>query len=469
MSASMIGGSIIIIAVSLLIAKLIRIKFKIFSKLFLPSSIIAGFLLLILGPEVLGKALSESYTYGIFNENIIEVFRSIPGLLITFIFASLFIGSKIPKIKDILLVAGPQVSFGQTVAWGQYVIGILVTMLILTPIFGANPMVGALIEIAFEGGHGTAAGLADTFDELGFTEGRDLAMGLATIGIVFGVISGVILINWAVRKSHTNFLKTNKEAEESNISNIVPKEERESAAVLTVSPESIEPLALHLGVIALAIGIGKLALEGLRLLENMTWGSGDGFLIIHYMPLFPLAMLGGFVVQLFISKFDFKHIIDRKTIVRLQGLALDLLVVSAIGGLSLTVIGENIVVFLILAFVGIMWNILMFVFIARRMMPKYWFERGIGDFGQSMGMTALGLMLIRIVDSDNKSNALFAFGYKQLLFEPIVGGGLMTAISVPLIFNFGSTAVLIVSMIFMIFWLILGLFYFGKMKQSRIY
>jgi glutamate:Na+ symporter, ESS family len=469
MSASMIGGSIIIIAVSLLIAKLIRIKFKIFSKLFLPSSIIAGFLLLILGPEVLGKALGESNTYGIFNENIIEVFRSIPGLLITFIFASLFIGSKIPKIKDILLVAGPQVSFGQTVAWGQYVIGILVTMLILTPIFGANPMVGALIEIAFEGGHGTAAGLADTFNELGFTEGRDLAMGLATVGIVFGVISGVILINWAVRKSHTKFLKTKKEAEESNISNIVPKEERESAAVLTVSPESIEPLALHLGVIALAIGIGKLALEGLRLLENMTWGSGDGFLIIHYMPLFPLAMLGGFVVQLFISKFDFKQIIDRKTIVRLQGLALDLLVVSAIGGLSLTVIGENIVVFLILAFVGIMWNILMFVFIARRMMPKYWFERGIGDFGQSMGMTALGLMLIRIVDSDNKSNALFAFGYKQLLFEPIVGGGLMTAISVPLIFNFGSTAVLIVSMIFMIFWLILGLFYFGKMKQSKIY
>ena len=46
------------------------------------------------------------------------------------------------------------------------------------------------------------------------------------------------------------------------------------------------------------------------------------------------------------------------------------------------------------------------------MIPKYWFELGIGDLGQSMGMTAAGLMLIRIVDSDGKTSAMEAFGYK---------------------------------------------------------
>lgn len=43
----------------------------------------------------------------------------------------------------------------------------------------AETTYGGLIEIGFEGGHGTAAGMADTFADLGFEEGADLALGLA--------------------------------------------------------------------------------------------------------------------------------------------------------------------------------------------------------------------------------------------------------------------------------------------------
>ncbi len=46
-----------------------------------------------------------------------------------------------------------------------------------------------------------------------------------------------------------------------------------------------------------------------------------------------------------------------------------------------------------------------------------------GDFGQSMGMTASGLLLMKIADPENRSPALESFGYKQLMFEPVVGGG----------------------------------------------
>jgi glutamate:Na+ symporter, ESS family len=52
-----------------------------------------------------------------------------------------------------------------------------------------NPIAGALIEIGFEGGHGTAAGLAGTFETFGFAEGADLALGLATVGLVAGCSS----------------------------------------------------------------------------------------------------------------------------------------------------------------------------------------------------------------------------------------------------------------------------------------
>ncbi|MFC3526066.1 hypothetical protein ACFOLK_16090 [Marinococcus halophilus] len=41
-------------------------------------------------------------------------------------------------------------------------------------------------------------------------------------------------------------------------------------------------------------------------------------------------------------------------------------------------------------------------------------------------MAATGLLLMRVADPENKSPAFTAFGYKQILFEPMVGGGLVT-------------------------------------------
>ncbi len=473
MNAEVIAFTILLISVGLVVAKLIRIKFNIFSKYFLPSSVIAGFIFLLLGPSVLGPILTnfdrfENAEYGIFTGPVIEVMSSLPGLLISVIFAALFLGKKIPNVKEIWMTAGPQVSFGQTVAWGQYVFGLLITMVLLVPLFDANPMVGALIEIAFEGGHGTAAGLESTFVELGFAEGADLALGLATVGVVSGVVIGVFLINWGVRNSKTNFLNSPEDFDEAQLRGIVDVEDRKPSGSLTVSPQSIEPLALHLGMIGIAILLGYGMLELLIWLESVTWGAQGNVVIFAYIPLFPMAMIGGVILQVILDKYDKYHLVDRAMIQRLQGLALDFLIVSAIGTLSLQVIGANIEVFLALALVGITWNVLAFLFLARRMIPKNWFERGIGDFGQSMGMTAAGLMLIRIVDSKGDTKALEAFGYKQLLFEPFVGGGVMTALSVPLIYNFGIFAVFIFVTVVMIGWLLLGLLYFGKKDASEI-
>ena len=466
MSPEIVGFTILLVGIGLIAGKLIRINFRIFSRFFLPSSVIGGLFFLLLGPEVLGRILGIEF--GVFTGPVMRVMGAMPGLLISVIFAGLFLGKRIPSLKAIWMSAGPQVSFGQTLAWGQYVVGILVTALVLVPFFDASPMAGALIEIGFEGGHGTAAGLADTFVDLGYPEGADLAVGLATVGVIGGVVFGVFLINWGVRKSKTNYLKDPKSFKEAELRGVIELENRTSSGTITVSPQSIEPLAMHVGLIGIAVLIGKLLLEGLILIENATWASGDGMVIIGYVPLFPMAMIGGVILQLLLDKFDRFNLVDRGMVKSLQGLALDFLVLSAIATLSLSVIGENIVVFAVLALVGIAWNVFAFLILARRMIPKNWFERGIGDFGQSMGMTAVGLMLIRIVDSEGDTEALEAFGYKQLLFEPFVGGGIMTAISVPLIFNFGMWTIFLFVTAMMVIWMLVGLLYFGRKDAGDI-
>jgi len=85
------------------------------------------------------------------------------------------------------------------------------------------------------------------------------------------------------------------------------------------------------------------------------------------------------------------------------------------------------------------------MWLARRMLPDAWFERSIAELGQSMGVTATGLLLLRAVDPENQTPAATAFGYKQLLHEPFMGGGLWTSSAVLLVFTWGPLPVLAIS------------------------
>ncbi|MBY7143836.1 sodium:glutamate symporter [Virgibacillus sp. NKC19-3] len=471
MTPDQIGFTLLYLGVFLLIGKWIRVRVNWLQNLFLPSSVIGGFLALLLGPQVLGKIMENFvgedsfWATGVMTPEVMEVWEALPGLMINVVFATLFLGATIPSLSKIWKIGGPQLSFGWTIGWGQYVIGILLAIFVLSPFFGLPPMTGALIEVAFEGGHGTAAGMQGTFEELGFSEGYDLAIGLATVGILSGVIVGIILINWAIRKEKTNVIKDVKGFSTLRKQGIMEFEKRDHAATMTVRPESIEPLSLHFAVVGLAVLVGYVILQFLIWLEGATWGAFTGSEFMTYIPLFPLAMIGGILLQIFFNKIDNTEIIDRQMMNRIQGFSLDILILTAIATVSLDIIGQYIIPFLLLAAAGIAWNVFGILYLAPRMIPSYWFERGIGDFGQSMGITATGLLLMRIADPKNESPAFEGFGYKQLIYEPFLGGGLVTALSIPLIYQLGAIPFFIFAVVMCVIGALTGLLYFGKKKS----
>lgn len=466
MTPDQIGFALLYLGLFLLIGKWIRIRVKWMQNLFLPSSVIGGFLALILGPQVLGRLLEpvtgegSFWATGLLSPEVMDVWSPLAGLMINVVFATLFLGTVLPNLKKVWHIGGPQLAFGWSLGWGQYVIGLLLAMLVLVPFYDMPPFVGALIEMSFEGGHGTAAGMQGTFEELGFTEAYDLTIGLATVGILSGVIIGIIAINWAIRRNKTQVIKDIKETSPLKKAGIVEFENRDAAAQMTVRPESIEPLSLHFGITGLAILVGYLLLQSITWLEGALIGSD----FMTYVPLFPLAMIGGILVQLVFTKIDKAHILDRQMIMRIQGFSLDVLILSAIGTVSLDVIGEYLVPFLLLALAGIIWNVFGLLVLGPRILPTYWFERAVGDFGQSTGITATGLLLMRVADPEMKSPAYEGFGYKQLIFEPFLGGGLVTALSAPLVFQFGPIPFLIFSAVMLTIGLLTGLLYFGRMK-----
>ena len=450
-------------AVLLLAGKWVRLRVGLLQRLFLPSSIIAGVLALVVGPQVLGRFFDgdSALAGGVWPQPVLDAWSSLPGILINVVFAALFLGKSIPAPRTIWHKAGPMVAHGQTLAWGQYVVGLGLVLLLLSPVWGLNPMAGALIEIGFEGGHGTAAGLGDTFRELGFEDGADLALGLATIGVVMGVILGTIAINWAVWKGHLKRPDLSDEESEE----LAEHENREPAPESRYSDQAIEPLSIHLGFVGAAVLVGWLLLRGLEWLEGALLVPLGWPELMRHIPLFPMAMIGGVAVQLLAERVGCARLINRELMNRISGTALDILIVAALGALSLDAIGAHWGPFVILAAGGIAWNLFGFFVLARLMFPRDWATNGLANFGQGIGMTVIGLLLVRMSDPRNRSGAMEAFGYKQLLFEPVVGGGLFTAASLPLIYEFGPVPVLIGTAVAMIGWLAFGLWRFGPHRH----
>ncbi|GHC83596.1 sodium:glutamate symporter [Nocardiopsis terrae] len=462
MSPDTVGLALLLLGVLLLISKFVRVRWKLTQRLYLPSSIIGGGIALLLGPDVFGWATGlladrgvavgfaeRAAEGGLFGADVMSVWSALPGLLISVVFASLFLGKRMPRLREAVDLAGPNLSFGITVASGQYVIGLLLALLVLAPFFDVPVISGALIEIGFLGGHGTAAGLGSTFDQVGWAQGQDVALGMATVGLLSGVIIGIILINWGVRRGRTSVISADSRGTEGEQAGLVERENRTAGSMLTVHPSSMDPLTLHFGLVALAVLIGQLLLSALQWVEQLVWA--DSIEVMAFVPLFPLAMIGGIIVQLFIDRFDRNDIVDARSVERIQGMSLDVLVIAAMATLSLQAIADNIVAFAVLSVAGVLWCLFAFLFLAPRIMPDHWFERGIGEFGQSLGVTATGMVLMRVADPEARTPAYPAFGYKQLVFEPFFGGGLVTAAAIPLIVSpmvgpWGFLAIMVATM-----------------------
>jgi glutamate:Na+ symporter, ESS family len=462
----------VVLGFLILVGRWIRQSIPLFQALFLPSSIVAGGVALLLGPGVLGAIASSVagndffLANGLFPPQFRAVWSAVPGVFINIVFATIFLGEFIPSPRDIWRKAAPQVAFGQTLAWGQYVVGLLLALLVLTPVFGLDPIAGCLIEIAFEGGHGTAAGMAPVLTKLGFTAGPDLALGLATVGIVSGVLAGVILADWGRRKGYISVTREDslwQEAPGEGREESLEVQERRARHLRSLL---IEPLTVQFGFVGVAIAFGWLILQALTFIESATWNrGGEGIEILSGIPLFPLALIGGIIVQLILERLHRTYLIDRQLMNRIGGVALDATIMTALASISIAVLGSNLAPFLILSIAGIVWNVLVFIYLTPRIIPIAWFERGIGDMGQSMGVTATGILLIRMVDPDNRSGAFESFAYKQLLFEPIVGGGLFTAAAPPLVRQFGPIPVLLLTSVLLAFWLIFGFWNYRQMTK----
>ena len=429
--------------------KILRSLIPLFQKLYLPASVIGGIVGLVL-INTAGPYLSQNWFAG---------WTALPGFLINVVFASLFLGAPTPKLRGIWNITAPQLCFGQIIAWGQYAVGLGLTGLVLMPLFGVPIQFGNLLEIGFEGGHGTVAGLTESFEKLHWEAGKDLGFAMATAGMILGIVIGMWLINWAARHGHITNIRSFADQSKLEQCGVYPPGEQPSAGRQTVFSDSVDSLALHIALIGIAVLIGYGFKELLLLLDTVAPEGVRKMHILPSFPLFPLCMIGGLLLQMLLRITKLHIIADHAQMQRLAGAALDFLVLSAVASIRIDFVAAYWLPLLLLIVFGALWNVFGVLYLAPRLFKVAWFERAIAEFGQASGVTATGLLLLRTVDPENKTCAASAFGYKQLFHEPFMGGGIITSLALPVVMAQGGGLLFwIISVAGVIFWFLLWFF-----------
>jgi glutamate:Na+ symporter, ESS family len=434
-SVEEIGLSLVILSLVFACSALIRRWSSPLRKLFIPTAVIGGFLVLGLGPEGMGRLLGGN---GLFPENVFAVWRQLPSLLVTVTCASLLLGEHLPPLGKTWSIAGSHVIMAGVMSMGQFALGGILVWLLLEPAFGIDSKAGALIEMSFAGGHGTLAGLAPVLQQYGVGDLLNVGLGLATIGIVTAIIVGTTLVNYATRSPSIPVVRQNPTSPDENFDidhhlptpDDLPMDEWKGMAQVTAA-------AVFLGVtIALAIAL-------LGVFRAVFHLAGSDF--FDKFPLFPFTFPAAVLVQLCARRFDFEWAVNRRAVEGLGGMAIDGVVICAVGTLSLGSIGANIGPLIILAAAAIGWSVFLALVIGPRIFRQHWFEHSIAEFGESQGSIACGFVMVDMVDPSRLTDVVRGYSYRQIMTRPILGGGFMTALAVPLIDRFGLPAFTITS------------------------
>ncbi|MBO9577699.1 MAG: sodium:glutamate symporter [Microbacteriaceae bacterium] len=425
--AQWIAFAFVFLGIALIAGLLVRRALPFLGRLYIPASVIAGFLIVLVGPQALG-----AWTGGrveLLPGPVAVVLSHLPGLLINVVFAGIMLGKRLPSLRTIWGTAEPHVLMGGIYAFGQMALGAFAVVLILTPFFGLPEAAGSIMEASFAGGHGTIAGIGGLFTAVGAPELIDVGLALATISIVTGTVIGFVLVNWAIRSPKVDVARkhTDQVSKASRLSEIAPN------LGDTAGDVGLGAISRAFGAICISLLLGLLLLWGLRELTHAF-----GAELFDDFPLFPFALVGGFLVQLALSLLRREELVSRRTVNDISGLSLDLLIAAAIGTLSLAAVGAHIWSIVILTAISVAWSVIGLLWLGPRLFATHWFDRAIPNFGQSQGNVATGFILADMSDPDRRTGAAVGFGYRQLFLAPVVGGGVLTAFSVPVIQAIGS-------------------------------
>lgn len=423
----------------LFLSFLLRRKISFFQKNYIPASLIAGILGLILGPQILGK-FSPIYLH--FSEYISQW----TNFLFAFIFATSFLGTTSGKFgRDVIsttFITG-------SIHMMQICIGLLIAFVLTKMIPNLPYAIGLLPVSGFYGGHGSAGIIGGSFATVGWKDATGIAMTYATIGMFAAVIGGMFIINIGTKKGLTKRNMNFNYLEEQDITGIIPKDQRRSMGNMISNPSVIDPLAFQMMIVGTVIAISHI-LRILLIKIIPFWNK---------IPLYTMCLIMGAMIGQILSKTKYNEYIDRQTMKRISGVALEYVIASAVATIQLSVLASFLVPIFISSVLICSLTAIFAIFLSKKWYGENWFELAMGAYGQCTGSLATGLLLIKVLDPEGDTITSESISGSSTLgssFQlPYTTLGPIFLTSSPLFFTCGSVGLLIV-------FLLVGFILFGR-------
>ncbi len=381
----------IVLSVLLLIGTLLRATFPFFQKMFLPASVIGGFVGLLVGPIIWnggGIPFPAEWT---------TTWSALPGVLIVPVVASVPLGMKFGGGKNAGKSSADVIKMF-CVLFLAYVIQIVIGMTTLGLFrsqYSLYDTFGYELAQGYSGGHGTA-GVVGNFLKGLEVPYWEIAQGVttttATFGLVGGMIIGIIYINIMARKGETVLLKKPGDIPTDMAKGIqMDPAKQKSMGQETTYNSSIEALTFHLSVILTGCGIAYML---------MNWVKANKVPFISQVPIWAYAIVVMFGVNYIIQKAGLGVLIDSKTKSRITGTCSDFAITAAVASMPIRAVLQYLVPILFMCILGYIITFLVITICCRKFFSDCHVERSMSIWGSATGVFLNGLMLLKICDPD---------------------------------------------------------------------
>ncbi len=408
---------ILVISLFLGIATYIKRSFRFFERFFIPNPIIAGFIGLLLGPNVLGLINFNTDNLGTLIYHLMSV-----G------FISLALKDRnTTKSKDIINT-GIFIVNGYVL---QGIVGFGLSLLMAYTIFpDLFPVFGMLLPLGYGQGAGQAYSMGKQWEALGFANGGNIGLSIAAMGLLWACIGGIPLMNYLIRVKKIKPSHSVPKGEQR-----MPHEEIQKEDVGAAS--SVDGFTIQIFTIGIIYLVTYLALKGMSaLLSNFgTFGSTLSTMLWGFS--FIVAAL---IAILFRFIYDFlrkKKIVVREytsnfLLERIQGGAFDYMITASIAAISISILKQYLIPTLVIGIIGGIVTIVYIVYVCKRIYKTDVLENMLALYGNLTGVVSTGLALVKEIDPNLESSAgkNLVLGSGAGLF---VGFPLMLLLNVPVV------------------------------------
>ncbi len=400
-----------ILLLSLLVANALKKNFKVLQVSLIPTSVLAGILLLIFAgiyDLITGKVMFETDFFGGKGYNLLEMI-TYHTLALGFIASTLKSSkSKFTKKRTTEIFNTGVTTVSTYLLQGVFGLGItIIVALFMKDFFSAA---GLLLPFGYGQGSGQALNYGNIYEtDFGFIGGKSFGLTIAALGFLSASIGGVIHLNILRRKGK---IKVNSQE---TVSGVDEKIEGNNEIPMQ---DSIDKITVQVCLVFAGYMITYLLMLGLG---NILVGMRS----VIYGFNFLLGVLAATAIKAVISLLKKAKIVKKEYVndflmTRISNFFFDIMVVAGIAAIRLGILGKYWGIMTVLGIVGLVITYIYNRFVAKKLFGEYHDEQLLMMYGMLTGTASTGTILLREIDGEFKTPAADNMVYQN--FPAIVFG-----------------------------------------------